>query len=181
MRYALIILALSLFSNSQAQLVVDLVDFASNPSRYNGRYIVLRGVFVTKTSGNTITLSGPRTLNPSSPTGALSPSAAPISAGSPTAPITISGPGQIATLNAATTAVQTPTAITTSPTNSRPSPCAPPRNWESLNVEIPNYTGCFMLYSSMARTIPSGRRSNADITIFVDANLMHRIARVKLN
>lgn len=180
MRYALIVLAFSLFSNSQAQLVVDLVDFASNPSKYNGRYIVLRGVFVTKTTGNTITLSGPRTINSSSPTGAVISSTTNINAGSPTAPIASNGQGQVATRNAAT-AAQTPTAAATATTSPRPSPCTPPRNWEALNVEIPNYTGCFMLYSNMARTIPNGRRANADITIFVDVNVMHRIARVKLN
>jgi hypothetical protein len=177
MRYALIILAFSIFSNSQAQLVVDLVDFASNPSKYNGRYIVLRGVFITKTTGNTIALSGPRTLNPTSPTGGLSPTTT-VNAGSPTNPTISSGPGQVVTLNAATVP-QTPTATTT--TSTRPSPCTPPRNWEALTVEIPNYTGCFMLYNSMARTLPNGRRANADITIFVDVNVMHRIARVKLN
>jgi len=179
MRYALLILAFTVFSNSQAQLVVDLVDFASNPSKYNGRYIVLRGVFVTKTTGNTIALSGPRTVNPSSPTGALSPSATTINAGSPTAPTISSGAGAVATLNPAT--APTPAATPTATTAPRATPCTPPRNWEALTVEIPNYTGCFMLYNSMARTLPNGRRANADITIFVDTNVMHRIARVKLN
>lgn len=160
---------------ASAQLVVDVADFASNPSKYNGRTIVLRGVNISKTTGSTMQLSGPKTTSSQSPTGSLNPSGGAITSG--TALVTPTTTGQTLTLNAGASQ----TAVATATTGVRVGNCTPPRNWQILNVEIPNYTGCFTIYNNMAKSIPNGRKANADITIFVDTNLMHRIARVKLN
>ena len=178
MKNLLFLITILIYQNAQAQLVVDVADFAANPSKYNGRTIVLRGVNITKTTGATMSLSGPRTTSSQTPTSGINPSGGSITGG--TAIVSAPTSTQTVTLNASATAPSaTPTTATTSTV--RPGNCTPPRNWEILNVEIPNYTGCFTLYSNMAKTIPNGRKANADITIFVDTNLMHRIARVKLN
>jgi len=175
MKNLLFLFAILIYQNSQAQLVVDLADFAANPSKYNGRTIVLRGVNITKTTGATMSLSGPRTTSSQTPTGGINPSGGAITGG--TALVTPPTSTQPVTLGVSAT---TPSIVPVT-TATRSSNCTPPRNWEILNVEIPNYNGCFTLYSNMAKTIPNGRKANADITIFVDTNLMHRIARVKLN
>lgn len=176
MKYVLTFVCLLFTSITHAQLVVDMADFASNPSKYNGRYIVIRGVDVTKTTGSSLSLSGPRTTSATSPTAGLTPSGGAISSGTAIAPSTT----QVASPTLSATGGTTSIAGTPSP-SSRNNPCVPPRNWELLTVHIPNYQGCFVLYSRMASNIPSGRKVNTDITIFVDTNLMHRIARVKIN
>ena len=178
MKNILFILAILIYQNAQAQLVVDVADFAANPSKYNGRTIVLRSVNITKTTGATMSLSGPRTTSSQTPTSGINQSGGAITGGTaiPAAPAA----SQPVTLSASATAT-TATPTTANTTTVRASNCTPPRNWEILTVEIPNYTGCFTLYSNMAKTIPNGSKANADITIFVDTNLMHRIARVKLN
>ena len=178
MKNILFILAILIYQNAQAQLVVDVADFAANPSKYNGRTIVLRSVNITKTTGATMSLSGPRTTSSQTPTSGINPSGGAITGG--TAILAAPTSSQPVTLSASATAT-TATPTTAITTTVRTSNCTPPRNWEILTVEIPNYTGCFTLYSNMAKTIPNGRKANADITIFVDTNLMHRIARVKLN
>lgn len=178
MKNILFLIAILSYQSAQAQLVVDIADFAANPSKYNGRTIVLRGVNISKTTGATMSLSGPRTTSSQTPTSGINPSGGAINGG--TAIVTAPTSSQPVTISASATApTVTPTTATT--TAVRASNCTPPRNWEILNVEIPNYSGCFTLYSNMAKTIPNGRKVNADITIFVDTNLMHRIARVKLN
>lgn len=157
-----------------AQLVVNADDFARNPSRYNGRQIVIRNVSVTKGSSS-IQLSGPQTLSGNSPQASLSSNAP-------------SSSTQIQTSNTPTTVQLTannaPSGIVTNPTSTVPtsnSRCTPPKNWESITVDIPNYSGCFVMYTRMAKTIPTGRELNADLTFFVDTNLMHRITRIKIN
>ncbi len=180
MRKLLIILACFTLQHVHAQLVVDLADFASNPSKFNGRHIVLRGVMVSKTTGSALSLSGPRTISGTTPTAGPSSSANNSNSNPSLNPI--SGTPQAVTINA-NTAPQTATVTSTTAVSgaNRSATCTPPRNWELLTVEIPNYTGCFALYSNMAKTLPNNRKLNADITIFVDTNLMHRIARVKIN
>jgi hypothetical protein len=178
MKIVVTLISFVFFSFAKAQLVVDIADFAGNPSKYNGRYIVLRGVEVSKTSGSTLSLGGPRTTNATSPTSGLTPAGGAISGGTAVAPST----AQIATATINATGGNATTTISGTPsTSSRVSPCAPPRNWELLTVHIPNYQACFVIYSKMASNIPSGRKVNTDLTIFVDTNLMHRIARVKIN
>lgn len=170
-----IILGLMFCSSSlMAQLVVSQEDFAGNPSQYNGRQIVIRNVSITKSSG-TVTLSGPRTISGNSPTASVntSTSTALIPSGSTPQSVSVSpssGPGNTNTVPAPTTT--TPTRVNT---------CTPPRNWEKLNVDIPNYDGCFVIYSRMAKSIIANREVKADITLLVDTNLMHRITRVKVN
>ena len=178
MKYLLTLLTFLFSQFALAQLVVDVADFASNTSKYNGRTIVLRGVTISKTSANSLSLSGPQTTSAQTPTSGNNPSGGAIMAGSAT--LTAPSNPQPVTVNA--TSSSTGPSIA-SPTNasSRSPICTPPRNWEMLNVEIPNYTGCFTIYKNMAKSIVSGRKLNADITIFVDTNLMHRIARVKIN
>lgn len=178
MKNILFLIAILSYQSAQAQLVVDIADFAANPSKYNGRTIVLRGVNISKTTGATMSLSGPRTTSSQTPTSGINPSGGSIAGG--TAILTAPTSSQPVTLSASATApTATPAVAVTS--SVRHGNCTPPRNWEILNVEITNYTGCFTLYSNMAKTIPNGRKVNADITIFVDTNLMHRIARIKLN
>jgi hypothetical protein len=168
-----IILGLMFCSSSlMAQLVVSQEDFASNPSQYNGRKIVLRNVSITKNSGN-VKLRGPRTISGNSPTASIttSSSIALIASGSAPQSVSVSpssGPGNTNTV---------PAPVTTTPT--RANTCIPPRNWEKLNVDLPNYDGCFMIYSRMAKSIIANREVKADITFLVDTNLMHRITRVK--
>ena len=74
MKNILFILAILIYQNAQAQLVVDVADFAANPSKYNGRTIVLRSVNITKTTGATMSLSGPRTTSSQTPTSGINPS-----------------------------------------------------------------------------------------------------------
>lgn len=153
---------------------MNIDDFANNPANYNGRTIVLRGVTISKNTASALVLNGPKTTSAQSPTGALKPSGGAIASG--TSLITPTTTGQTITLNSGVTqAAAAPTTV-----GVRAGNCTPPRNWEILNVEIPNYQGCFMIYNNMAKSIPNGRKATADITIFVDTNLMHRIVRVKL-
>jgi len=178
MKYILTILSVIFCQMCNAQLVVDLADFSANAAKYNGRTIVLRGVTISKSSGSSLSLSGPRTTSAQTPTSGNNPSGGAIMSGS----ATISTPTNSTPVTVSATGSNTSPAIASpSMSSSRNSICTPPRNWEMLNVEIPNYTGCFTIYKNMARTIVSGRKLNADITIFVDTNLMHRIARVKIN
>lgn len=175
MKPLIFIIAFFSLQMANAQLVVDVADFANNPSKFNGRTIVLRGVNVSKTTGSTMQLTGPKTTSSQSPTGSTNPSGGAITSG--TALVTPTTTGQTLTLNAGASQP----AVATTTTSVRAGNCTPPRNWQILDVEIPNYKGCFTLYNNMAKSIPNGRTANADITIFVDTNLMHRIARVKLN
>ncbi len=175
MKPLIFIIALFSLQIASAQLVVDVADFANNPSKFNGRTIVLRGVNVSKTTGSTLQLSGPKTTSSQSPTGSLNPSGGAITSG--TAIVTPTTTGQTLTLNAGASQ----TAVSTATTGVRAGNCTPPRNWEILIVEIPNYNGCFTIYNNMAKNIPNGRKVNADITIYVNTNFMNRIARVKLN
>ena len=169
-----IILGLMFCSSSlMAQLVVSQEDFAGNPSQYNGRQIVIRNVSITKNSG-IVKLSGPRTISGNSPTASVntSTSTALIPSGNTPQSVSVSpssGPGNTNTVPAPTTT--TPTRVNT---------FTPPRNWEKLNVDIPNYDGCFVIYSRMAKSIIANREVKADITLLVDTNLMHRITRVKV-
>ena len=160
-------------SSLMAQLVVSQEDFAGNPSQYNGRQIVIRNVSITKNSG-IVKLSGPRTISGNSPTASVntSTSTALIPSGNTPQSVSVSpssGPGNTNTVPAPTTT--TPTRVNT---------FTPPRNWEKLNVDIPNYDGCFVIYSRMAKSIIANREVKADITLLVDTNLMHRITRVKV-
>ena len=156
-----------------AQLVVNADDFARNPSRYNGRQIVIRNVSVNKGSSS-IQLSGPHTLSGNSPQAIPSRSAP-----SRSTQIQTSNTPTTVQLNANTSS----TGISINPSTTSPtsnSRCTPPKNWEIITVEIPNYNGCFVMYTRMAKTIPAGRKLTADLTFFVDTNLMNRITRVKL-
>lgn len=160
-------------SSLMAQLVISQEDFAGNPSQYNGRQIVIRNVSITKNSG-IVKLSGPRTISGNSPTASVntSTSTALIPSGNTPQSVSVSpssGPGNTNTVPAPTTT--TPTRVNT---------FTPPRNWEKLNVDIPNYDGCFVIYSRMAKSIIANREVKADITLLVDTNLMHRITRVKV-
>ena len=169
----ILILGLLFCSSSlMAQLVVSQEDFASNPSQYNGRQIVIRNVYITK-NASTVKLNGPRTISGNAPTASVttSTSIALIPTGSTPQSVTVSpsgGPGN-------TNTVPAPATIT--PTRSKT--CIPPRNWEKINVDLPNYEGCFMIYSRMAKSIIANRKVKAAITFLVDTNLMHRITRIK--
>jgi hypothetical protein len=176
MKYVYLALSFLILGNSNAQLVVDMATFASNPSRYNGKHIVIRGVNISKPSSSSLSLSGPRTTSNTSPTGGPTTATGGVATGT-AIPTTQTQPGSI---NIATGSTHT-TLSGTATTSSRVTPCNPPTNWEILNVEIPNYNACYTIYNQMASTIPSGRTLNADITLFVNTRLLHRVVRVKLN
>jgi hypothetical protein len=161
-------------SSLMAQLVVSAEDFARNPSRYNGRQIVIRNVPISKNSGR-IQLNGPRALSGTSPT------ASSVSSSSSTAVVPSGNTPQSVSINPSSGPGNTNTAPAPTTVTTRVNTCTPPRNWEKINVNIPNYDGCFVMYSRMARTIVANRQVNADITFLVDTRLMHRITRVKIN
>lgn len=147
------------FAVGKSQLVVDATDFANNPSRYNGKTIVIRGVTARKITSN----SGTAVVQ-----GATQAIAAPGTNGTtinnaPTRPIVSAGtPGS---------GVPTPA----------PLRCSAPKNWTSLDLDFPvDYEGCFVIYNRMANTLPNAQDFRVDITFKVDSRSMHRVTRVKL-
>ena len=162
-------------NQSRAQLVVDIATFANNPSRYNGKHIILRGVNISKNSTTSLSLSGPTTTPGTSPTGSPS-SGGGISSGN-AVPSIQNQPGTLSISSGTGSSSVSGTASS----SSRVQGCTPPSNWEILHVDIPNYSSCYTIYNQMARTLPVGRTVNADITIQVNTRLMHRVVRVKLN
>lgn len=151
------------FAVGKSQLVVDATDFANNPSRYNGKTIVIRGVTARKITSN----SGTAVVQ-----SATQPVAAPGTNGTtihntPTRPIVSAG--------TPASGVPTPT-----PTPA-PLRCSAPKNWTSLDLDFPiDYEGCFIIYNRMANTLPNGQDFRIDITFKVDSRTMHRVTRVKL-
>ncbi len=147
------------FAVGKSQLVVDATDFANNPSRYNGKTIVIRGVTARKITSN----SGTAVVQ-----GATQAVAAPGTTGTnntPTRPIVSGG---------------TPASGTPTPTPA-PLRCSAPKNWTSLDLDFPvDYEGCFIIYNRMANTLPNGQDFRIDITFKADSRSMHRVTRVKL-
>lgn len=152
--------AFAIFSASNAQMVVDANDFYNNPSKYNGRTIVIRDITVRKASavGATIT--------PSAASGAGTPVGP---AGSPTSGIV------------------TPSGVTGGGTPTSPTPpapairCNPPRNFEQLEVVFPNgqTKGCFVILSKMAAPIPTNKDVVATITFKADTRLLNKVTMIK--
>ena len=148
-------------SAANAQMVVDANDFFNNPSKYNGRTIVIKDITVRKAAplGASITPSG--TTAPGSPVGP---------AGSPTGGlITPSG-----VTGGSTPGSSTPSA----PAAMR---CNPPRNFEQLEVIFPNAQskGCFVILSKMASPIPNNKDVIATITFKADTRLLNKITMIK--
>ncbi len=149
------------FAAGKSQLVVDATDFANNPSRYNGKTIIVRGVTarkITANSGNTVVQGATQAV--------AAPGAGGSSNNTPTKPTVNSG-------NPTTTQTTTPTPA--------PLRCSAPKNWTSLDLDFPvDYEGCFIIFNRMANTLPNGQDFRVDITFKADTRTMHRVTRVKL-
>lgn len=144
------------FSIANAQMVVDATDFFNNPSKYNGRTIVLKDVIVHKDApiGTSITPAGVGTT------------------GSPVSPGGTSG------------GVTTPSSVAGGAPGSTTAPamrCNPPRNFEVLEVVFPNgqTKGCFVILSKMANPIPSNKDVLATITFKADTRLLNKVTMIK--
>lgn len=153
---SLLVSSFAFFSIANAQMVVDATDFYNNPSKYNGRTIVLKDVIVHKAApvGTTITPAG---------TGAP---------GSPVAP------------GGATGGVVTPSSVAGGAPGAATAPatrCNPPRNFEVLEVVFPNgqTKGCFVILSKMANPIPSNKDVVATITFKADTRLLNKVTMIK--
>jgi hypothetical protein len=148
---SLLICSFAFFKMSNAQMVVDATDFYNNPSKYNGRTIVLKDIIVHKATapGTTITPAGVGSPGTPVSTGVTTPSS--VTGGAPT----------------------TPAAPATR--------CNPPRNFEVLEVVFPNgqTKGCFVILSKMANPIPSGKDVVATITFKADTRLLNKVTMIK--
>jgi len=152
---SLLVCSLAFFSIANAQMVVDATDFFNNPSKYNGRTIVLKDIIVHKdvSVGTAITPAGVGASgSPVAPGG---------STGGVTTPSSISGGGAGATAPAMR--------------------CIAPRNFEVLEVVFPNgqTKGCFIILSKMASPIPVGKDVVSTITFKADTRLMNKITMIK--
>lgn len=149
---SLLVSSFAFFCVANAQMVVDATDFYNNPSKYNGRTIVLKDVIVHKAApaGTTITPAG--TGAPGSP---VAPGG---SAGGVVTPSSVAGGA--------------PGAATR---------CNPPRNFEVLEVVFPNgqTKGCFVILSKMANPIPSNKDVVATITFKADTRLLNKVTMIK--
>lgn len=141
-----------------AQIVVDANDFVNNPSKFNGKTIVLQGVIAKRPSSN----SGAANVAPATALttpGAVNP---------PTPPSTVRN--QPNANNAGTNANASPVVR-----------CSAPKNWERLEVQLPNdYDGCFVIFNKMANTIPMNKDVRMNITVKVDTRFMHRVTKIKV-
>lgn len=157
-----IFLILFLFSSItaiKAQIVVDANDFVNNPSKFNGKTIVLQGVIAQRSTNNsnatTVTpatsLTTPGAVNPPTPSSNNRNSSTPTNPAAnsnPTAPVVR---------------------------------CSAPKNWERLEVQLPNnYDGCFVIFNKMANTVPMNKDVRMDITVKVDTRFMHRVTKIKV-
>jgi hypothetical protein len=151
------ILFISYISISKAQVIVDVNDFVNNPSKFNGKTIVLQGVIAKRTINNGTT-----------------------SATTPTATITNPGTGNSPT----PTTVRNQAPNTTSPSGGTTAPivrCSAPKNWERLEVQLPNnYDGCFVIFNKMSNTLPVNKDVRMDISVKVDTRFMHRVTKIKV-
>jgi hypothetical protein len=148
---SLLICSFAFFKMSNAQMVVDATDFYNNPSKYNGRTIVLKDIIVHKATaaGTTITPAGVGSPGAPVSTGVTTPSS--VTGGTPTAPVAPA------------------------------TRCNPPRNFEVLEVVFPNgqTKGCFVILSKMANPIPSGKDVVATITFKADTRLLNKVTMIK--
>ncbi len=153
----LVILVLSSLT-AQAQVIVDVNDFVNNPSKFNGKTIVLQGVIAKRSTSNSATsnvapatvLTTPGAVNPPTPSSTVR--------------------NQPNTNNAGTNANAAPVVR-----------CSAPKNWERLEVQLPNnYDGCFVIFNKMANTLPMNKDVRMDITVKVDTRFMHRVTKIKV-
>lgn len=151
-----LVLSFTFLSVANAQMVVDATDFYNNPSKYNGRTIVLKDVIVHKS-------------------GSMGTSITPAGVGTPGSPISPSG---------ATSGVVTPSSVAGGTPTAPVAPatrCNPPRNFEVLEVVFPNgqTKGCFVILSKMANPIPSNKDVTATITFKADTRLLNKVTMIK--
>lgn len=153
-----VFLFLSSLTASKAQVVVDVNDFVSNPSKFNGKTIVLQGVIAKRSLSN----SGTSGVTPS--VGLTNPST-----GNPTNP---------------SSSVRNQPPANNTATNANANPmvrCSAPKNWERLEVQLPNnYDGCFVIFNKMANTVPMNKDVRMDISVKVDTRFMHRVTKIKV-
>jgi hypothetical protein len=147
---SLLIGSFAFFNMSSAQMVVDATDFYNNPSKYNGRTIVLKDIIVHKTSsaGTTITPAGVGAPGTPVSTGVTTPSAVTGGATTPAAPATRCNPPR----NFEVLEVVFPNGLT---------------------------KGCFVILSKMANPIPSGKDVIATITFKADTRLLNKVTMIK--
>lgn len=153
------ILFISFFTISKAQMIVDVNDFVNNPSKFNGKTIILQGVIAK------------RTLNNSNPSGTASAAA-------------LSNPGSANSPVPNTTGRNQATPGTTTGTSTQAAPvvrCSAPKNWERLEIQLPNnYDGCFVIFNKMSNTLPVNKDIRMDISVKVDTRFMHRVTKIKV-
>jgi len=153
----LVFLFLSSLTASKAQVVVDVNDFVNNPSKFNGKTIVLQGVIAKRSSSN-------------SSTSGVTPS------------VTLTNPGTGNPTNPSSSVRNQPPVNNTTNANANPIVrCSAPKNWERLDVHLPNnYDGCFVIFNKMANTIPMNKDVRMDISVKVDTRFMHRVTKIKV-
>jgi hypothetical protein len=129
-------LLLSLGTFIKAQIVVDALDFSTNPAKYNGKTIVIKGVNAKVPTLNTNIISNQ--------SGNLSNN----------------NPGK----------------------NNAPTiRCTAPRNWQVLQVTLPNdYEGCFIMFSKMSNILPIDKDVRIDLTFKVETHSMHKVTKIKV-
>lgn len=147
---SLLICSFAFFKMSNAQMVVDATDFYNNPSKYNGRTIVLKDIIVHKTSsaGTTITPAGVGAPGTPLSTGVTTPSAVAGGVTISAAPATRCNPPK----NFEVLEVVFPNGLT---------------------------KGCFVILSKMANPIPSGKDVVATITFKADTRLINKVTMIK--
>jgi len=154
----LVILFLSSLTAIRAQVIVDVNDFVNNPSKFNGKTIVLQGVIAKRSSNN----SGAANVTPAT---------------------VLTTPGAVNPPTPSTTVRSQPNANNAG-TNANAAPvvrCSAPKNWERLEVQLPNnYDGCFVIFNKMANTVPMNKDVRMDITVKVDTRFMHRVTKIKV-
>jgi hypothetical protein len=152
------ILFISYISISKAQVIVDVNDFVNNPSKYNGKTIVLQGVIAKRTINN-------GTASGTTPTATI------------TNPGTVNSPTPNTTGRNQVPNTSNPSGGTTAPIVR----CSAPKNWERLEVQLPNnYDGCFVIFNKMSNTLPVNKDVRMDISVKVDTRFMHRVTKIKV-